>query len=31
MTFNDLASFVMPLLQQEETGSIDVLNMHSTR
>ena len=29
MTFDDLASFVRPLLKQEETGSIDVLNIHS--
>ena len=31
MTFDDLASFVMPLLKQEEAGSIDVLNIHSMR
>ena len=31
MTFDELAGFVMPLLKQEEIGSIDVLNIHSMR
>lgn len=29
MTFDDLVNIVKPLLKQEETGSIDVLNIHS--